>query len=273
MKRFSALLLFTALCFVITGTAFAEAQNLIQWGSSAISSDPPGSGTLDAMDVGNPNASADVASLQADILDVNGNLQITITNGYPGYQASVDTSIINVSGAPVKITGIEVVPEDGLDHIRLSLTNTEHGNLFTAGYPFVLDRGDSMDIRVVSRIRQIARQSEEYKFDIIIKAEQTSTGPGSNTDPDPNTGSNTGLNTGSNTDPNTGLNTDPALNPEPITLPDEPEVFEPMVVPSEPEASAFRELPFTGGNAPLFAFTGLTLGVLGILMRRVIKKQ
>lgn len=172
----------------------------------------------------------------------NENLQITISNGYPGYQAAVTASVTNVSGAAVDIIGVRVIPEsveplDSLEHIILSLTNSAHGDLLGASYPFVLDRGASMDVKIINRVRQIARQNETYNFEIIIEARQArSPGPGPD-DPDP--------------------------RPEPA------EPTEPLIVPEDP---AVKELPFTGDNAPLFAFAGMLLGALGILARRVIKK-
>ncbi|NLK52750.1 MAG: hypothetical protein GX295_09965 [Syntrophomonadaceae bacterium] len=167
MNKIKYLILAIILCLAITGNAFAdEAKPLMEWGTSCVSSDPPG--TLDYIDPGNPNGALDIGSMQCWTNQDN-HLECKITNGYPGYQASVHTEIINISGAPVQISGIEVIGNP--DCVLVGLTDTNGNNLINQ----IIDKNSSIEVKVVNRIKQNAAQAGEYRFEIKLLFNQDDT--------------------------------------------------------------------------------------------------
>lgn len=240
MKKFGFLALMIAFCLVVPSSVLAsEARDLVEWDRVVSSSDPPETGTLDGMDPGNPNASADVGSLKTWVDGTTGNLICKITNGYPGYQANIAATIINITNFPVVITGVEFIGKP--DEILVRLTD-ENGNEDFVG--MVIDGGDRLGVNLVNRVRQTAKQDTTYEFEIKITVRQDRDRRDRPDPPDP---------------------PEERDDLEEIVVPEEPPVLEPMVVPEEPPV---RELPFTGGDIAFFVCTGLVLGGLGVMLRR-----
>ena len=168
MKRLSILVLLALLCLAVTGVASAEQRDLVEWDTAVTTSDPPG--TVDSMDQGNPNECKDTGSLNAWVDGTTGNLICEITNGYPGYQEAVYAAIINVTNFPVEIAGVEYIGRP--PEILARLTDTAGGDLVGR----VIDGGSSLDVWLVSRVRQAAEQDEDYRFEVRITVEQAESG-------------------------------------------------------------------------------------------------
>ncbi|MGI5921324.1 MAG: hypothetical protein ACOX6I_06280 [Syntrophomonadaceae bacterium] len=162
MHRLKGLLIIMVILLALTGkVSVATAAGVVEWGDRLISSDPPG--TADYIKTDRSNT-LDIGCMQCR---KSGHyLECTITNGYPGYQAFIDTEIINTSRAPVRINNITVtgIP----DNIEVSLTD-KHGNDLMNK---VIDKNGSLDVRLVNTLLSDVPQAAEFRYQIEILINQ-----------------------------------------------------------------------------------------------------
>jgi len=245
LKKLKCLLFVMIFCLTIVGTAYAAPVNdLVSWDTAYCESSDT-VGTLDYIDLGNPNDPVDVGSLTIDGV-TNDRITCTIANGYPGYQASINTRIINVTDYPVRIVSLDI--QDKPDCILLSLIDSEGNDLGDVNDPvdsdIVIEKNASLDVQLTTRVRQSANQVGSYHFSIELIAEQEevttrrkhNTGGGGGTPPVPN----------------------------PIVI----QNYEPIAVMPELPVAAPPELPNTGGDMQLLISSAAALGGLGVLLRR-----
>ncbi len=239
--------------YMMVGTVYADtAKNLIEWDQDYCeSNDDPDDNKLDSMDPGNPNSDGvmDIGSL--DIVEVTaGTITCAIDNAYPGYQANINTRIINVTKNPVKITSVRV--EDKPDCILVSLRDTDGDEL--VGDELTLSKDSSMDVVLITRVLQSAQQATTYNFSIVIEARQ---------DESHSSGGGGGSSSSRRSSDEEELVIEPEDNP--TTDPEE-------ITPPEPEGISLPiklpELPITGGNIMMFIGSGAALGGLGIMFKR-----
>lgn len=164
MNKLKYLLLAIVFCLAFTSSAWAgEAITLAEWASDCVSSDPPG--TLDFMDPGNPNEAVDIGSTQC-WLNRSNKLVIRISNGYPGYQASVYTRILNTSREPVSIDAIRVTGD--LNWVLIAITDINGHSLTNQ----TIDRQSGLEVKVTTRVRKNAAQAGEYRCAVELVAQQ-----------------------------------------------------------------------------------------------------
>jgi len=146
-------------------------------------------GSVDSMDVGNPNDSKNVGSLSRQISnianDATGNndggtgdlLKIKLINGYPGYQEYITANIRNNGTVPVKFM-LGVVEDRG--NVVYDADNNPDGWLIVEttledGEPiegYQLDPGETVGVKINHRVRQIAPQDATAEFAYTIQAVQ-----------------------------------------------------------------------------------------------------
>ncbi|WP_286724922.1 hypothetical protein [Pelotomaculum sp. PtaB.Bin117] len=88
--------------------------------------------------------------------------EVAVTNGYPGYNATVDYTIKNNGTIPVRVT--EVVDKAGND-AELSLTSTLAANT-------VIAPGATYDASVTHAVTDAAQQEQTYHYKVTIIAAQ-----------------------------------------------------------------------------------------------------
>lgn len=140
-------------------------------------------GSLDSMEVGNPNSAElkNIGSLNFEMGNDNeygddrskdDKLEITLKNGYPGYQESIEAGIKNIGTVPVKfrITAENVpcwlqvktyLPDEG-----------KEGDQFTALEGYQLDPGATVLVTIVYLITQEAPQNANQSFQVVVKGVQ-----------------------------------------------------------------------------------------------------
>lgn len=166
LKKVLVLVWVVILGLTLTGDAFANKSiHLVAWGTNCVSSDPPGS-SLDYVDPQNPNGAVDVGSLEAWRNFWN-QLECKIVNGYPGYQAYVQTEVINLTKEPVKISGVKVSGD--WDGVLVSVTDQNGQDLLNR----VIDKNSRMKVRVTTRIKDDAEQADVYRFKVQLLFNQT----------------------------------------------------------------------------------------------------
>lgn len=247
MAKSKCLLLIVVFCLLFVGNAYAADHNLVEWGSNPVCSDPHG--TVDGMDPDNPNLDdkMDVGCTTCSI-NMKGNLECVIENGYPGYQVYINAIIENVSRHPVKITGVRFVNKP--ECILATLADAEGHYLSQA----TIDKNSNLAVQVVTRVAQSSEQASVYDFEIIIEAQQEQIHEGG--------GNNGG-----------GDSNSPGETPSEqiVENPGEP----PIKQPGEKERELIKlpldlpvELPKTGASVILMVGVGLALGGIGMSIRR-----
>jgi len=250
-RKLQCLLYTLVFCLALCSNALAaDTKNLVAWSNNPgpVSSDP--ANTLDYLDPGNPNEPSDVAMLDCVLVDDH-NMQVTIGpnpdkkgGAYPGYQAYFTSAIVNTTSDQVKIN--DVVVTDQSDAILVGISDLSGNNLIGK----VLNGNESIAVKVTTRIKQSALQTNTYSFKIRIDAMQEA----SHYDPPKGGGGGGGG----------GLPNEP-IDVPPVDEPLSPQIQEPIELVTPPEALA--ELPYTGGNVALFMGTALSLGCIGLIMR------
>jgi LPXTG-motif cell wall-anchored protein len=243
------MILVFGLISVSPAVAVDEYKNLVEWTGIPTSSDPPG--TLDFMDPGNPN-SADCRDIGTTTCAVNGagDLVCTMSGTYPGYQAHINATITNITKQAVTITAVRF--EDKPEALLVETGHLAGENLVGK----VLPKNTSLDIRIVTRMGDIAQDSS-YQFKIIIEARQKIEESGGGDNPyDDYTGGDSG-------------------EPETVVKREEPRVAAPpgetsrkMLEPIKLPIELPLELPKTGADMLVFLGSGLALGGIGFLLRR-----
>ncbi|HWP97048.1 MAG TPA: LPXTG cell wall anchor domain-containing protein [Syntrophomonadaceae bacterium] len=242
MKKIYILLLIAVFSLMICGSALADAD-LVEWGNNPTSSDSNSSGTgIDRMDTGNTNEPGNWGSTEVQRDMINGKtLEVTINNGYPGYQSYIDDTIVNDSGSAVSVTGVSVTGDPSILVELKNMNGTP--TTFSDTVPFDIAKGGIVPVRLIVRVRQVAAQNNTYTAKVVIDVQQDSKG-GDDDDDDDIIGDD---------------DDDDTTPPEPVTL-SQPPVKEPIKLPVE--------LPYTGANVALFTGTGLALGGFGLVIRR-----
>ena len=149
-------------------------------------------GSLDSMDVGNPNDSKNIGCKQGVIGTIAGDntgnndggrsdlLTLTLTNGYPGYQEYVKADIKNTGTVPVKFMLSITADEQNVVYdadtnptgwliVEPTLANGEEGETIE-GYQ--LDPGKTVSVKINQRVRQVAPQDANADFAYTIQAVQ-----------------------------------------------------------------------------------------------------
>lgn len=208
MRKVKVLALVLVFAFAALGGAYAmwydslfldttvETGNVdVKW-VSAISSDPGpnykgecGQGTdvyngsLDSMEVGNPNSAElkNIGALNCELKDddeysdvraKDDKLEITLTNGYPGYQESVEAGIKNIGTVPVKFR-IKAENVPAWLQVKTFLPDKgKEGDQFTALEGYQLDPGDTVLVTIVYLITQDAPQNANASFQVVVKGVQ-----------------------------------------------------------------------------------------------------
>ena len=206
MKKIKVLALMIVFAFAALGGAYAMwydslfiNENVstgivnLTWGCTQ-SSDPGNNyvgaggvfkGSLDRLDPGNPNDAKNVGSKNAvlsndneytDCRAVNDVLNITLKNGYPGYQESICASIANIGTVPTKF---EVTMADGTaipDWMDFQIVDLCGNVVFDNGVNTLdglqIDPGDCVCIKIVERILQEAPQNASACFTLQLKGIQ-----------------------------------------------------------------------------------------------------
>lgn len=263
MKRIlSSLVMALVLCFSWAGAAPAEDyKSLIDWDTKTppVSSDP--AGHKDGMDLSNPNnpeGRLDVGMMECS-LGAGKTLDITISNGYPGYQEYVESRIVNVSNVPVTISDPQVLNDDLKGVILVKLIDKQTGNDLKGQ---VLPVNGGVPVRLICRILDTAEQSSVYTFSVAIHAQQEIGSDGGGDDP--GGGGGAGLVEETVSPPAQPQVKNPAANSNGGEIPEGVEPpLEDVELPLIP-----AELPYTGGNIALFVGTGFALGGIGLILRR-----
>ena len=128
---------------------------------------------LDTMDPGNPNENKNIGSFQAAIKTDGGNdkvtnrdtLELTLTNGYPGYQEYVDAVIKNVGTVPVKLD-YSISGKPGW--LEVAFYNPETGEVFADLVGKQVDPDQELKVRIVNRVLNNAPQEVERTFSIKL---------------------------------------------------------------------------------------------------------
>lgn len=141
------------------------------------------SGNLDSMEVGNPNGAErkNIGSLNARLDNDNeftGNInkddviEITLKNGYPGYQETVEAGIYNNGTVPVKFRVLTEGVPTWLD-VKTELPDIgKEGDKFTALEGHQLDPGDTVKVRITYLVTGDAPQHECKSFKVQLKGVQ-----------------------------------------------------------------------------------------------------
>lgn len=266
MRKWKCLLLIMVFVLTITGAAYADPADLIAWDTSyCISSDDPNAADpadrIDEMASGYTNyGDGDYGRLTIDDVD-NDVITCSIGNAYPGYQANIETNIINVTNDAVTITGIgfadgfeppdcvEVSLRDGSGTVLLDSSGTVHSG-------FSIDGNTRTGVRLVTSVNDSAAQLSEFTFAIVLSAEQEESGGNNNNNNNQTHGSGGEVHGESIVIPN--------------YFPSEPQPFTPQQETAEPVNVPIQmpELPYTGGDILLIIGTGAALGGLGIIFKR-----
>lgn len=182
LRKMVIVSVFAIFAVMVIGLAYADepqSTSLLQWSIQCISSD--NSGEIDHMDADNHNQAKDVGETLCEM--VNGVLQCTVNNAYPGYQVTVDASLDNVTSAPITITGLEYSGKP--DCIDADITDKNGASIVGKS----IGSKGKLDIAFTQKVNDDAEQSSAYTFNIIIAASQTeSGGGGGNDDPYDNPG-------------------------------------------------------------------------------------
>ncbi len=151
---------------------------------------------LDELDPGNPNNAKNVGYLDAEIVDDGGSdidsdldqLNITLGNGYPGYQDRVFATIENLGTVPAKfdINALDIPDwliveiwfdadptrskDDGEDFMVWSNADGYDSKLDLQGYQ--IDPGETIPVAVYTRVLQAAPQDTDIDFTITLQAQQ-----------------------------------------------------------------------------------------------------
>lgn len=141
-------------------------------------------GNKDSMDVGNPNSGElkNIGTLDAvlsndsewsDVRNLDDQLDITLLNGYPGYQEYVEAGITNKGTVPVKFRVITTdVPAWIKVQIELYKNGTGGVNEWTELEGYQLDPGETIQARITYRVEQCAEQGVEANFKVQLKGIQ-----------------------------------------------------------------------------------------------------
>ncbi len=263
MHKWKCLLFIMVFTLVIAGTAYADTADLNAWdtGYCVSSDDTNAAAPADKTDkraIGyTNNGNGDYGWLTIDNVD-NDVITCSIGNAYPGYQANIETKIINVTNDAVTITGIgfvdgfeppdcvEVSLQDGSGTVLLDSNGTVHSG-------FSMDGNSTTGIKLVTSVKDSAAQLSEFTFKIVLIAEQ-----------EESNGNNKKQTHGSGGE----------VRGENIVIPNyfpsEPQPFTPQQEAVEPVNVPIQmpELPYTGGDIVLIIGTGAALGGLGIIFKR-----
>jgi len=151
-------------------------------------------GNLDRLDPGNPNEAKNVGAKDATLADDNEELppiasdndpraeddvlNITLTNGYPGYQEFITTAIFNAGTVPVKFYLEAVEGSEVPDWMHVQIKNADDGTVYYDSIEGCvetspqLDPGDCINIQIIERILQEAPQLATWEGSFKIKAVQ-----------------------------------------------------------------------------------------------------
>ncbi|MEM2031068.1 MAG: SipW-dependent-type signal peptide-containing protein [Archaeoglobaceae archaeon] len=99
----------------------------------------------------------DIGSVTCSISEDGKTGYVTISNAYPGYEASCVFTIANVGSIPAKVTGIEINADEGL--------TVETSGVYVDD---VIDVEDSADLTVTVTCGEEVEEDSDYTFTVTI---------------------------------------------------------------------------------------------------------